>query len=89
MEKAVLQNRVERKEPIAFCKESEHKGKPIFNMVLTLFSFSAKTKLTIRGIMRGIDGVCNVSPESIVESCNSQVGSAVNNLDKPDYSAVR
>ena len=68
MEKAVLQNPIRGKEPFAFCKEWEEKGKPIFNMVLVLFSFSAKTKTIIRRIMNGIDGVCSVSQESIVGS---------------------
>lgn len=71
MENAVLQNPIRGKEPFAFCKEWEEKGKPIFNMVLVLFSFSAKTKAIIRRIMNGIDGICDVSQESIVGSRES------------------
>ena len=63
MEKAVLQNPVRGKEPFSFCKEWEEKGKPIFNMVLVLFSFSAKTRTIIRRIMHGIDGVCTIPQE--------------------------
>ena len=66
MENAVLQNPIRGKGPIEFCKEWEEKGKPVFNMVLVLFTFSAKMKATIRRIMNGIDGVCNI-PEPVVE----------------------
>src|SRR5215204_4592159 len=61
MENAVLQNPIRGIGPIAFCREWEEKGKPIFNMVLVLFSFSAKVKATIRRIMNGIDAACSMS----------------------------
>ena len=64
MENALLKNPIHDKGPIEFCKEWEEKGKPIFNMVLVLFTFSAKVKATIRRIMNGIDGVCKV-PEPV------------------------
>ena len=67
MENAVLQNSIRGKGSVEFCKEWEEKGKPIFNMVLVLFTFSAKIKATIRRIMNGIDGVCKI-PEPVVES---------------------
>jgi hypothetical protein len=66
MENALLQNPIRSRHPIEFCKEWEEKGKPIFNMVLALFSFSPKTKAVIRRIMNGIDGVCKL-PDPVVE----------------------
>ena len=58
-----MQNPNRGKGPFSFCQEWKEKGKPIFNMVLVLFGFSAKTKTIIRRIMSGIDEVCEVKGE--------------------------
>ena len=66
VQNAVLQNPIRSKGPINFCKEWEEKGKPIFNLVLVLFTFSPRVKATIKRIMNGIDGVCAI-PQPVVE----------------------
>lgn len=66
IERAASEQPVRGKVPFDFCKEWEQKGKPIFNLVLVLFSFNAKVKSTITRIMSGIDAVCGV-PEGVGE----------------------
>lgn len=66
MEEAIERSPMPDSEPFAFCKEWKEKGKPIFNMVLSLFSFRPKTSATIKRIMNGIDGLCEV-PYDVLE----------------------
>lgn len=66
LENAAAQPRLQHSGLFDFCKEWEERGKPIFNMVLLLFSFSTNVQITIRRIMKGVDGVCGV-PEAVVD----------------------
>lgn len=63
IENAVSQDPARGKVPFDFCKEWQTKGKPIFNMMLLLFSFRGKVKNTITRMMNGIDEVSRVPAE--------------------------
>lgn len=61
LEGQVLAKGFDGKKCIPFCQEWEKKGKPIFTMVLELFTFRPKTQAIIRRIMDGMDRVCKAS----------------------------